>query len=371
MRSRLTILLSIAGILLGYTTFKINQIWPGNPFLALGASLIVFFLMLGGTIISRSNEEVFSTTWFHILAWIGSLVMGTWATFILLSLPLDLIHIIVPADYLPANLYLGVFAASLVMAIIGFFTVKLGPKVVDVQATLHHLSDELSNLKFVQLSDLHVGPTVRRKYVENMVAKTLALDPDFIFLTGDFADAQASAITEHLEPLRKLRAKHGVYYVTGNHEYYWGAQALIEKMSELGFIPLINGNRVVRIGRSKVLVAGVTDPMGTHTYDGHRPDVALAIKSEEDTQLKILLAHRPDAFLEAERRGFDLQFSGHTHSGQFFPFSLFIGLAHKYYRGLHRHGRLLIYVNPGTGYWGPANRFGVRAEITRLILTNN
>lgn len=370
MRSRLFRFLAIAGILLGYTAYKINQIWPGHPLLAVGSSFVVFFLMLGGTFISRSNESVFAKTWFHLLAWTGSLIMGIWATFILLSLPLDIIHLFVPADFFSANFYAVIFALSVVMAVIGFFTVKIGPKVVDVRATIDHLNEELSNLKLVQLSDLHVGPTVRKKYVEHMVEKTLALEPDFIFLTGDFADAQASAITEHLEPLRKLRAKHGVYYVTGNHEYYWGAQALIDKMSELGFIPLINGNRVVQIGQSKVLVAGITDPMGTHIYNGHRPDLALAIQSEEHTHLKILLAHRPDAFVEAERRGFDLQFSGHTHSGQFFPFSLLIGLAHKYYRGLHRHGRLTLYVNPGTGYWGPANRFGVRAEITRLTLTN-
>jgi predicted MPP superfamily phosphohydrolase len=155
--------------------------------------------------------------------------------------------------------------------------------------------------------------------------------------------------------------------VTGNHEYYWDAPGLVQKVRELGFTALINENRIVQVGSAKILIAGITDPMG-QMLSGHAPDINKATRSSESTEFKIFLSHRPDAYLQSEPRGFDLQFSGHTHSGQYFPFNLLIGFFHKYSRGLYRHGHLWVYVNPGTGYWGPANRFGVPAEITLLTL---
>jgi len=156
--------------------------------------------------------------------------------------------------------------------------------------------------------------------------------------------------------------------VTGNHEYYWDPEGLIAKMRELGFTPLLNENAALKIGESRLLVAGVTDPMGAAMTPAQKPDVSRAAHSDEKADLRILLAHRPDASTEAEPLGFDLQFSGHTHAGQFFPFSLLIGLEHRYSRGLYRHGRMQVYVNPGTGFWGPPNRLGVPAEITLATL---
>jgi predicted MPP superfamily phosphohydrolase len=192
-----------------------------------------------------------------------------------------------------------------------------------------------------------------------------------VLVTGDIADARASSIVEDLAPLAELKAKHGVFYVTGNHEYYWDADGLVKLATSLGLQALMNENRVVKVGDAKILVAGITDPMGFMAGGRHRPDLARALTQAESTDFKILLSHRPDPFAEAEKSGVDLQFSGHTHGGQFFPFSLLIPLAHKHYRGLSRHGSLWIYVNPGTGYWGPPNRFGVPPEITLLSLVQS
>jgi len=241
--------------------------------------------------------------------------------------------------------------------------------VSEVRVPIARLPAELEGLRIAQISDLHVGPMIRGGYVERVVQRVLDLKPDLIAVTGDLADGVPEKLKVQVQPLSKLKAPLGVYYVTGNHEYYWGAQAWIDKAAELGFIPLLNENRIVSVRGSKVLVAGVTDTFAEQFIPSHRSDPAKAAATDEKPALKILLAHRPDSCLEAEPAGFDLQLSGHTHGGQFFPFSLLIPLFHRYWRGLNRHGRLWLYVNQGTGYWGPPDRFAVPSEITLLHMT--
>jgi predicted MPP superfamily phosphohydrolase len=181
-------------------------------------------------------------------------------------------------------------------------------------------------------------------------------------------DGSPDTLSEHVEPLSLLRAPHGVLYVTGNHEYYWGVERWLGKIQKLGMRPMMNENFILNIGGAKILIAGVTDTSGEMFKVEHRSDPRKAIKNSENSDYKVLLAHRPDSYLEAEAAGFNLQLSGHTHAGQFFPFNFIVALAHKYYRGLNLYKRLLIYVNSGTGYWGPANRFAVPSEITLIEL---
>ncbi len=374
MGSRLVRFLSVVSLLLIYTAYKALQIWPAQQLVAVLLTLPLFFLMLGGTFIYRSRPQVFETLWFQVLAWAGCLTMGVWGTFILLSLPFDLLRLLFGwtswaqrvSGGIPFSspFALGLLILSGAMGGLGLLQVLWGPRVREVSIAIENLPASLRGLKIAQITDLHIGPTIRQAYAETIVSRVNATAPDLIFITGDIADAQAVSILHHMAPLGQLKAHLGVFYVTGNHEYYWGAETLIEKMKSFGIIPLLNENRVLQRGDAKLLVAGVTDPMGAQMIEGHQPDLKKALRSEQETSLKILLAHRPDPYLEAEPLGFHLQFSGHTHAGQFFPFNLLIGLAHKYYRGLHRYGRLWLYVNPGTGYWGPANRFGVASEIT-------
>ncbi|MEQ1666597.1 MAG: metallophosphoesterase, partial [Bdellovibrionales bacterium] len=172
----------------------------------------------------------------------------------------------------------------------------------------------------------------------------------------------------HVEPLSLLRAPHGVLYVTGNHEYYWGVERWLEKIKQLGMQPLLNENLILNIGGAKILIAGVTDTSAEMFKVEHRSDPRKAIKNSDNSDFKVLLAHRPDSYLEAEAAGFNLQLSGHTHAGQFFPFNFIVALVHKYYRGLNLYKRMWVYVNSGTGYWGPANRFAVPSEITLIEL---
>ncbi len=386
MRSRLVRFLLILSILLLYTACEAFQLLPAHPYFDGLFSLVFFVIMISAPFVYRSNPKVFEVVWFRVLAWSGSLAMGLWATFILISLPFDFVHAVVSTfdklvnvsrltyekqSFLYRGLSFSVLGLSGGMAGLGLWEVLRGPRLRKVSVSVPQLNHGLEGLKLLQISDLHVGPTLRKGYVDEVVRRANEADADFIFVTGDLADAKASSIADHLEPLRHLRSRYGVFYVTGNHEYYWDVSGLMEKAKELGLTPLINENRVISIADAKVLIAGVTDPMGSDFLEGHAPDTKKAFQTTQtDIQFRILLAHRPDACEQAEGQGCDLQLSGHTHAGQFFPFTMLIGLFHKYSRGLYRHGRMWIYVNPGTGYWGPANRLGVAPEITLLSLTN-
>jgi hypothetical protein len=297
--------------------------------------------------------------------------MGVWATFLLYCLSGDLALFVVgrwldagPPARLPAFL----LAAACATAALGFKTVREGPRVREVSVPVAGLPAALAGLRIAQISDLHVGATIRREYVQGVVDRVLGLAPDLVAITGDLADGTPEKLARHVEPLGRLKAPLGVYFVTGNHEYYAGVEAWLKKIAELGATPLVNENRVVERGGSRVLVGGVTDSSGGHFIPAHRSDPAKAARHDAAVDFKLLLAHRPDACFGAEKEGFQLQLSGHTHGGQFFPWMLLIPLFHRYHRGLNRHGRLWVYVNAGTGYWGPPHRFAVPSEITLLRL---
>lgn len=349
--------------LLAYTAVKAVDLWPNEPFLAMGLTLPFFILMISPQFAYRARRSIFETPTFQILAWTGSLAMGLWSTFILFSIILDFVKLVAPP--LP-DLYRPLLILSFVISLLGWLQVWRGPKLRKVSADHPDLPDVLHGLKIVQISDLHIGPTIRKNYVEDVVRKVNSAAPDLIVITGDIADAKAESIVEHIRPLSEMKAKHGIYYVTGNHEYYWGADELVSLVQQVGATPLINENRILDIDGVSIMIAGITDSTAHQFLDHHQSNPAKALDGLAD--YKILLAHRPGDVLAAEPLGAHLQFSGHTHAGQFFPFSFLIPLAHKYYRGLNRHGKTWLYVNPGTGYWGPANRFGIASEITVLQL---
>jgi len=159
-----------------------------------------------------------------------------------------------------------------------------------------------------------------------------------------------------------------VYFVTGNHEYYWNAPAWSAEMRRLGARVLDNEHVVLQRGAGHLVLAGVPDYSTRHLPEGQRSDPARALRGAPADAVKILLAHQPASYADAQAAGFDLQLSGHTHGGQYFPFSQLIRFFQRYYKGLNRHGGLWVYVNRGTGYWGPPLRAGVPAEITLLTL---
>lgn len=248
------------------------------------------------------------------------------------------------------------------------------PDVVEVEIPIAGLPPALQNYRVAQISDVHVGmPTIHGAWLEGVVAKVNELEADLVAITGDLIDGYVEQLGDRVAPIGDLRGRDGVYFCTGNHEYYWDGPAWVERVRELGVTPLVNEHRLIERGGAKLLIAGATDIRSGGSVPGHLTDPAGAKKDASGAvpahDLSILLAHQPTSLPAAKAAGYDLQLSGHTHGGQFFPISLFTKLLfHPYDQGLGRDGDTWIYVNRGTGYWGPINRAGVPAEITLLRL---
>ncbi|MEK7730115.1 MAG: metallophosphoesterase [candidate division KSB1 bacterium] len=250
----------------------------------------------------------------------------------------------------------------------GVYAARRRPRIVEVKIPFEHLPEDLTSLRIVQISDLHVGPTIKRDFVERVVAQVRSLAPDIIAFTGDLADGSVNDLRREVEPLTKLSARHGKFFVTGNHEYYSGAEAWIEEARRLGFTVLMNEHRVIQHGRARILLAGVPDFNAGHILSHHLSDPAAASSNAPAVGLKILLAHQPRSIFAAAQAGFDLQLSGHTHGGQFFPWNFLVPLQQPFVKGLHRYQNTWVYVSCGTGYWGPPLRIGAPAEVAVIRL---
>ena len=238
-----------------------------------------------------------------------------------------------------------------------------------VTTPLGRLPEAMSGTTVAQLTDLHVGATIQRGFIERVVRETNALEPDVIAITGDLVDGSVDQLRQHVAPLAQLRAKYGVYFVTGNHEYYAGAEDWCAELGRLGIRVLRNERVPIGLGDESFDLAGVDDYSAHRFGRGHGADLARALEGRDPSRELLLLAHQPRQIFEADRLGVGLQLSGHTHGGQIFPWSLFVRLQQPVVSGLHRFGRALVYVSNGTGYWGPPMRLGAPAEITLLTLT--
>ena len=264
----------------------------------------------------------------------------------------------------PRTVSLTILGAAGVLSLVGLAQARC-PRVRKVDVAIEGLPEELDGYRIVQWSDVHVGPTIRRAFVQSLVERTNALNADAVVITGDFVDGPMEALRDEIAPIRDLRPRDGVFYVTGNHEYYWKAGEWIPVFEEHGLQFLKNEHRVIERGPAKLVMAGVTDPVGRNT---HQPDPDRALAGAPADAVKVLLSHRPQTAPDASRLGVDLQLSGHTHGGQFFPFRLFIKKFQPIAKGLHRVGRTWVYVTRGTGYWGPPSRLAVGGEITVVEL---
>ena len=242
-------------------------------------------------------------------------------------------------------------------------------RVRDVDVPIAALPAGLHGFTIAQITDVHIGATIRRDYVEAVVDAVNALEADLVAITGDLVDGTVRQLAVHAEPLARLASRHGTFFVTGNHEYYSGAGAWINELRRLGVHVLVNEHAVLQHEGAALVVAGVTD-FAAHHYDpSHRSDPGAAIAGAPATAgAKLLLAHQPRSAIAAERAGFDLQLSGHTHGGQFLPWNFFVRFQQPFTAGLNRLGKLWVYTSRGTGYWGPPKRFGAPSEITRLRL---
>ena len=242
------------------------------------------------------------------------------------------------------------------------------PVVVEEEIAVRGLDPRLDGLRIALLSDIHVGPLVTGRFASRVAHMTNALQPDMIAIAGDLVDGTPDVLREHVAPLAELRAPSGVFYVTGNHEYYWDPEGWIEEARGLGWTVLSDEHRVVDRDGARFVVAGVNDLRARDMLPSHSGDPVEALSGAPLEPFTILLSHQPQSGRGAEALGVDLQLSGHTHGGQYFPFNLMVYLFQPRVKGLHREGGMQVYITPGTGFWGPPNRLGSRGRITAITL---
>lgn len=266
------------------------------------------------------------------------------------------------------------FAIAIICLIVGYLRATNGPSIRELNIPLESIRSHspLNDLRIVQISDLHVGPTIHKNYVEHVVRKSNELHADLVVLTGDIVDGNLKDLQEHVEPLRNLKADLGVFLILGNHDYYSGAKVWVKHFESLGMRVLLNSHVRIAKGGEEFLLAGVLDPAVQGFFPAEKPDPFLARGNVEQSSdiLRILLAHNPKLAPEASRAGFHLQLSGHTHAGQFIPWTWVTKLVHRpHYLGLSNEGSMRVFVSAGTGSWGPPIRLGTSPEISALTLS--
>lgn len=315
-----------------------------------------------------------------LLAGAGFLAMGFFSSLLILTLLREVIllaglaasgSLIDVATLRPLRSWsaAAVPAFALLITFVGFLNARRLAEIRTVEVPIAGLPEPLRGFSIVQITDIHVGATIKNGYVSRIVDAVNELEADMIAVTGDLVDGSVGRLAAHTEPLGRLTARYGTFFVTGNHEYYSGVHGWIAEMRRLGLSVLLNEHVVLEHFGESVVVAGVTD-LGAHHFDPvHRSDPAAALAgAPEDAAVKVLLAHQPRSAFAAADAGFHLQLSGHTHGGQFFPWNLVVKMFEPFTAGLHRLDDLWLYVSRGTGYWGPPQRFGAPSEITHLTL---
>ena len=258
----------------------------------------------------------------------------------------------------------SIAALSASATALGYATALQEPKIVQITIKTKEKFKALRGLKIVQFTDLHVGAIINYKYVSQVCDKINHLKSDIIVFTGDLADGSPQNLAYDTGPLSNLYAPLGKYFVTGNHEYYSGAKRWLHEVKQLGFEPLINAHRIIEYNNGLLTFAGVTDIRAGAFFKDHHSSPEKAIQGCPENSFKLLCAHQPNSVFSASKAGFDLQLSGHTHGGQYFPFNYLIKLRHPFVKGLYQYQNTQLYVSQGTGFWGPPIRLGTFPEIT-------
>ena len=357
-------------------------LWPDTPW---AAGLLLVWLLLSALLMPLSVQR--APTWIRsgvALKVAGLIAMGLFSSLFVPTFLRDLALLVGTAASLAmdgSRQALDVFAlwsarlippAAIVVTLYGAFNARRTAAVKRVDVPVAGLPSAFDGFTIAQLSDVHVGPTIKGPYVQALVDRVNSLKPDLVAITGDLVDGNVPALARHVAPLAGLQSRHGSFFVTGNHEYYAGADAWIAELQRIGIAVLLNRHVTIasrESGGAPLVLAGVADYGAGHFDPAHRSDAAKAMAgSPANAAARILLAHQPRSAAAAEPVGFDLQLSGHTHGGQFWPWNHFVRFQQPYVAGLHRLGRMWVYVSRGTGYWGPPNRLGAPSEITLLRL---
>jgi predicted MPP superfamily phosphohydrolase len=357
--------------------FKLKNIW-------LYVFDIIFIYCAFFRFIYRLQNSFIHSSSFYFLMNLSYVLLGLMGLVVIMCIILDLSNIAEKwmgkshapesdnsrRNFLKKNLILtGLGGATLVTGV-GFHN-SFEPKIVKVNIPLPPDHKNLNGLKIVQLSDMHIGPTLKKDFCEMLVKEVNALNPDIIAITGDSIDGEVKFLKDDMAPLLNLKARLGVYYITGNHEYYWYANEWIEWARTSGLNPLLNENVKLNYNNTDFYLAGVNDPSADKLDKDNGSDPKKAALGIPKEAYKILLAHQPKSCFKASKEGFHTQLSGHTHGGQGFPWSILVHLVQPYVRGLNVHEGMNLYVHSGTGFWGPPNRFMINSEIAEIVFTSS
>jgi predicted MPP superfamily phosphohydrolase len=359
----------------GYVALRLLAALPVPAAWVLGGWLLLSALLMPLGLVARRRWPAAVA---DRVTWAGMLAMGLFSSLLVATLLRDAVLLLAwLADALFADLpwpaLLAVSAQAvpvlaLLATALGLWNARRTARVVTVDVPLPGLDPALRGFRIVQISDIHVGPTIKQGYLQRVVDEVNALQPDVVAITGDLVDGSVAELGPHVAPLAQLRARHGSFFVTGNHEYYSGVHGWVRELQRLGIRVLHNEHQVLAHEAGRLVLAGVTDFGAGHFDASHASDPVKALHGAPEGLVKVLLAHQPRSAAAAARAGFDLQLSGHTHGGQFLPWGLFVPLQQPFTAGLHQLGSLRVYVSRGTGYWGPPKRLGAPSEITEILL---
>ncbi|MFC8085700.1 metallophosphoesterase [Streptomyces sp. NPDC057340] len=257
-------------------------------------------------------------------------------------------------------------AAAAAVGTVGYGTygVLNGPSVKRVTVPLARLPRAAHGFRIAVVSDIHLGPVLGRGFAQKVVDTINSTQPDLIAVVGDLVDGSVKDLGPAAAPLAQLKARHGAYFVTGNHEYFSGAEQWVAEVRRLGLLPLENA----RTELPHFDLAGVNDVAGED--EGQGPDYDRALGDRDRSRACVLLAHQPVQIHDAVDHGVDLQLSGHTHGGQLWPGNLIAGAANPTLAGLERYGDTQLYVSRGAGAWGPPTRVGAPSDITVIQLAS-
>ena len=322
----------------------------------------IFVGIIGGRVMPRPTAKIFQ--------WLGFVWMGAFGLLLVMTALSDLGFFIASKFTVVQSSWLTLRAAGVmsvvVPALVWGFYISRRPETKRVTVEIPGLDKSLDGFRIVQISDVHIGDTLGRDFAKQVTDQVNALKPDLVAVTGDLIDGSVARLRDEVAPLGELRGKHGVFYVTGNHEYYHGGSSWEAEGRRLGFTVLHNEHRVVADG--KLVIGGVTDLEGARFSDAHAPRVDLAFAQAPAGVPRILLAHQPRFAKAAKDALVSLMLSGHTHGGQIFPFMVFVRLQQPVIGGFERIHGVPTYTSNGTGYWGPPFRIGPRGEVTELTL---
>lgn len=346
-----------------------------DPWLTL---LLASIAVLGvGMLLQPALERFFPPHRIRPLAWPPLLWMGVFFLSFVLLLFSDGVLWLLGAGFGPdveadprswARLQAGGVAVLTGLGVaLGLPAALRVPRVKRVSVPLSRWPAALDGFRIVQITDVHIGPILERRFAARLTEAVNALEPDLIAVTGDLVDGRVEHLRDEVTPFGGLRARHGVFFVCGNHDFYSGAPGWVDRVTELGMRPLRNERVAIESAGGVFDLAGVDDYRGDWRL-GSTEDLAAALAGRDTGRPVVLLAHDPSSFKGASAAGVDLQLSGHTHGGQIWPFRWLVRMAVRWVEGLHRVGESTLYVSRGTGFWGPPIRLGAPAEITELVL---